>query len=157
MSACIGDVLADMIRTALTTEARYPENLRTNDDDFSLELDCFNAKWDGDNDVVFVTDKLTGLIHALDWVNLQNPRFNTIVGWFQKQTETVWLMCDENCEDATLGQFFTMAENGDDPELVEFILKLIDGFVEIDVPNTTVVEPCLEHLELFGQQVQAGT
>ncbi|KAG9221532.1 hypothetical protein CCMSSC00406_0009355 [Pleurotus cornucopiae] len=156
VSACIGDVLADMIGTALTTEAPYPENLRTNNDDFSLDLDRFNAKWDGDNDVVFVTDKLTGLIHALDWVNLQNPHFN-IIGWFQKQTETAWLMCDENCEDADLGQFFTMAENGDDPELVEFILKLIDGFAEIDVPNTTVGEPCLEHLELFGQQVQAGT
>ncbi|KAG9227856.1 hypothetical protein CCMSSC00406_0008678 [Pleurotus cornucopiae] len=148
-----------MIQSALTVEAPYPENLRTEHDNFELDLDQFEAKWCSENDVVFITDRLSGLIHALDWIHLQNPHFN-IIGWFSKQMETAWRMCDENREDADLGQFFTMSENDDDPELVEFVLKLIDGFTELDTRRqrtTALEEHSLDHLELFGQQVQAGT
>lgn len=147
--------MAHMIQTALAMEGLYPTRLQKLDDDFELDPNWFQAKWSGNEDVIFITDQLTGLIHALDWAYLRNPNFN-IIGWFVRQMELAWLMMDENQGDVDLRQFFMVAENNDDPELVEFILRLIDGFAEMDNPAATE-EPPMEHLELFGQQVKAGT
>ncbi|KAF9487161.1 hypothetical protein BDN71DRAFT_1514245 [Pleurotus eryngii] len=72
-SACIGEVLANMIHMALTTEAPYPENLQTNKDDFSLDLDRFNAKWDSDNDVVVISEHGFGIKTLGNRMLLLNP------------------------------------------------------------------------------------
>ncbi|KAG9227808.1 hypothetical protein PTI98_011416 [Pleurotus ostreatus] len=145
-----------MLQTSLASEGPYPESMQQQDDGFELDPSRFIVEWMPREEAFLITDRLTGLIHALDRLHLLNHNFN-VIGWFLKQTLNTWKIITEDQDSSDLGQFFMIAENDDDPELVEFILRLIDGFQEIDAPKAPANEPPLEHLELFGQQVKAGT
>ncbi|KAF4565677.1 hypothetical protein EYR36_002255 [Pleurotus pulmonarius] len=154
----IGDIMANMIHISLSIEGPYPERLRPEGREDTPDPRRFSADWHEDLETISIVDSLTGLIHDLEWTHLRNPHFN-IVGWVTRQTEKAWLILDNEPENVDLGQFFTMSQNDDDPDLVEFVLRLIDGFAQLDAAKSTAIssEPPLEHLELFGQQVKAGT
>lgn len=157
-AGCIGDIMANMIQVSLSIEGLYPERLRPEGREDNPDPRQFSADWHQDLETISIVDSLTGLIHDLEWAHLRNPHFN-IVRWVTQQTEKAWLILDNKPESVDLGQFFTMSQSDDNPELVEFVLRLIDGFAQLDAakPTANPSEQPLEHLELFGQQVKAGT